>query len=120
MNYFEMAKDIYEMSAQGKMLDAFEKYYHKDVVMEEATGEVREGKDLNREYEEKFVSGIKEFHGFGITSIASNEEEKLTMVESWFDATMQDGNRFKMEEVAVQHWDGDLIIHERFYYNAPK
>jgi hypothetical protein len=42
------------------------------------------------------------------------------MVESLFDATMHDGTRAKMEEVDVQHWQGDLIIHERFYYNIGK
>jgi ketosteroid isomerase-like protein len=117
MKYIEKAKDIYDMSANGKMLEAFEKYYHNDVVMEEATGEVRKGKDVNREYEKKFISTIKEFHGMGVKSITSNENEGVTMVESWMDATMSDGNRMKMEEVAVQHWQGDKIILEHFYYN---
>lgn len=120
MNYLEMAEDLYDMATEGKMMEAFEKYYHEDVVMIEATGEVREGKDVNREYEEKFMAGIKEFHGFGVLGITSNEEEGITMVESWFDATFQDGNRMKMEEVAVQHWEDDMIIRERFYYNAAK
>ena len=42
------------------------------------------------------------------------------MVESWMDVTMKDGKRNKMEEVAVQKWKGDQIIHERFYYNVGK
>lgn len=119
MSYYDKAKDIYDMSAQGQMLDAFEKYYHDDVIMVEATGEVRKGKDTNREFEKNFVNTIKEFHGMGVNSITSNEEEKVTMVESWMEATFQDGNRVKMEEVAVQKWEGNQIIHERFYYNSP-
>lgn len=120
MSYYDKAKDIYDMSAQGKMLDAFEKYYHKDVVMVEATGETRKGKDLNRKFETDFLSSLKEFHGTGVSAITSNEKEATTMVESWLDATYKDGNRVKMEEVAVQKWKGDQIIHERFYYNIPK
>lgn len=120
MTYLEKAKDIYNMSAKGQMLDAFEKYYHHDVVKVEATGEERKGKDANREFEKTFASSIKEFHGMGIHSITSNEHEGYTMVESWMEATMLDGNKMKMEEVAVQKWKGDQIIHERFYYNAPK
>lgn len=120
MSYYDKAKDIYDMSAQGKMLDAFEKYYHKDVVMVEATGETRKGKDLNRKFEKDFLSSLKEFHGTGVSAITSNEKEGTTMVESWLDATYKDGNRVKMEEVAVQKWKGDQIIHERFYYNIPK
>ena len=42
------------------------------------------------------------------------------MVESWMDVTLKDGKRNMMEEVAVQKWKGDQIIHERFYYNMGK
>jgi len=120
MNYYQKAKDMYDMLGQGKMLEAFEKYYHKDVIMVEATGEARNGKDTNREFEKKFLDSIKEMHGSGVNSITSNETEGVTMVESWMDITFKDGPRVKMEEVAVQRWKGDLIIHERFYYNASK
>lgn len=120
MNYYQKAKDMYDMLGQGKMLEAFEKYYHKDVVMIEATGEARNGKDTNREFEKNFMGSIKETHGFGVNSITSNEIDGVTMVESWMDVTFKDGPRMKMEEVAVQRWKDGLIIHERFYYNAGK
>ena len=32
------------------------------------------------------------------------------------DVTFKDGNRVQMEQVAVQKWAGDQIVHERFYY----
>ena len=119
-SYLERAADIYKMMGEGKMLDAFDKYYHDDVVMQEATGEVREGKATNREFEEQWLASIEEFHGGGARSITSNEEEKVTMVEAWADITFKDGNRRTMEEVAVQHWNDDgLIVRERFYYNTP-
>jgi ketosteroid isomerase-like protein len=118
--YLEKIKDVYDMSAKGQLLDAFEKYYHNDVVMVEATGETRKGKDANRKFQKEFMGTVKEFHGMGVKSATSNEDEKTTMVESWMDATMNDGKRMKMEEVAVQKWSGDQIIHERFYYNAAK
>jgi ketosteroid isomerase-like protein len=117
MSYYEKAKDIYDMSAQGKLLDAFEKYYHNDVVMVEATGESRKGKDANRKFQQEFMNMIKEFHGTGVRAIASDEKQATTMVESWMDVTMKDGKRSTMEEVAVQKWKDDQIIHERFYYN---
>ena len=118
MNHLDNARNIYNMLAQGKMLDAFEKYYHNDVVMVEASGETRKGKEANRKFEVDFMNMIKDFHGTGVNAITSNEKEATTMVESWMDVTMKDGKRSKMEEVAVQKWKGDQIIHERFYYNA--
>jgi ketosteroid isomerase-like protein len=120
MSYYEKAKNMYDMMAQGKMLDAFEKYYHKDVVMVESTGESRKGKDANRKFQTDFLGMIKEVHGSGVTTVTSDEKAAVTMVESWMDVTYKDGNRAKMEEVAVQRWKGDQIINERFYYNMPK
>ncbi len=45
----------------GKILEAFESYYHDDVVMSENGAQERVG-DANREYEEQFVNNV-EFHG---------------------------------------------------------
>jgi ketosteroid isomerase-like protein len=118
MTYLERAQKMYQMIGEGNMLEAFETYYHDDVVMVEATGDKREGKDANREFEKNWLAGIKEMHGGGVNAITSNEDAGVTMVEAWTDMTFKDGNRMKMEEVAVQKWDGDKIIHERFYYNA--
>lgn len=118
MSYLEKAQALYQMIGQGQMLDAFEKYYHEDVVMHEATGEVRKGKDVNREFEKQWLSQVEAMHGGGVNAITADETNGVTMVETWMDITMG-GNRMKMEEVCVQKWDGDQIIHERFYYNAP-
>ncbi len=119
MSYHAKAKEIYDMLGSGQLMEAFEKFYHPEIVMVEASGEVREGKDANREAEKKFLESVKEFHGSGVTAITANEDEKVTMVESWMDVTFQDGNRMKMEQVAVQRWEGDHVKHERFYYNMP-
>ena len=118
MSYYEKVKDIYDLMAQGKLLDAFEKYYHNDVVMVEATGESRKGKEANRKFQHEFMNMIKDIHGTGVRAITSDEKQATTMVESWMDVTMKDGKRNMMEEVAVQKWEGDQIIHERFYYNT--
>jgi hypothetical protein len=120
MSYFEKAKNIYDMLAMGKMLDAFEKYYHTDVVMVEANGDTRKGKEVNRKFETEFLGMVKEFHGSGVKALTSNEKDGITMVESWMELTFKDGNRVKMEQVSVQRWQGDQIINERFYYNLPK
>lgn len=118
MTYREKAADIYTKLSQGKLLDAFDQYYGTQVVMIEADGNKREGKDANRKYEENFLGMIKEFHGTGVDSIAADEANAVTMVESWMDVTFQDGNRHYLKQVAVQRWDGDHIIEERFFSGA--
>ena len=51
------------MILEGKTLEAFEKFYAEDVVMQDNDYPARVGKDVNRQYEEAFVNGITEFRG---------------------------------------------------------
>ena len=120
MSYLEKVMNLYKMMAEGKMMDAFEKYYADEVVVTEMpTGEVRNGKEAQRKAIDQWQNMIKERHGGGVDSFTSNEETKTTCVENWVDVTTQDGNRMKMQEVAVQQWEGDQIIREKFYYHMP-
>ncbi len=47
-----------EMILGGKILDAFEKFYAADVVMQDNNYPPRVGKDENRVYEEAFVMAL--------------------------------------------------------------
>ena len=112
----ERATDIYNMLNSGQLMDAFEKYYHEDVVMEEVGETPRVGKAANREYEQKFLSMVKEVHGGGVDAIASDDKDEVIMVESWMDVTFQDGSRANLKQVAVQKWNNGQIIEEKFYH----
>ena len=120
MSYFDKVTDLYNKINSGQLLDAFEEYYHEEVVMVEATGEKREGKETNRKAEHEFLNSVQEVHGAGVGSITVNEAEGVTAVESWMEVTFKGApGPIKLEQVAVQRWEGDQIKHERFYYNAP-
>ncbi|BDD01106.1 SnoaL-like domain-containing protein [Persicobacter psychrovividus] len=119
MSNLAKAKELYDMMAQGKMMDAFEKHYHQDCKIIEATGEVRQGKDAQRKALEDWQNNfVKEMHDGGVDAITADEQQNITMVESWTDLTNQQGERLKMAEVAVQKWQDGQIIQERFYYNS--
>ncbi|MDP5169234.1 MAG: nuclear transport factor 2 family protein [Bacteroidia bacterium] len=117
MTYLEKAQDLYNKIGSGQLLEGFDQYYGDNVVMTEPRG-TREGKAVCREYEVQFLGMVKEFHGMEVQSITSDEKNGVTIVESSMDVTFQDGNRANMEQVAVQRWEGDHIVHERFYYQA--
>ena len=120
MSYLDKVTDLYNMINSGQLIDAFEKYYHEDVVMIEASGETREGKEANRKAEHDFLASVQEFHNSGVTAITANESDGITMVEAWMEVTFKGApGSIKMEQAAVQRWEGDQIIHERFYYNMP-
>jgi hypothetical protein len=115
MTYLSKALDLYLLIGEGKVLMAFRKYYHRDVVMIKANGERWQGEEANREFEKKWVDPIREIHASGVNAISSYEEDNMTIVEAWMDVTLQNGQRIKMEEIARQTWRGDQIVEERFF-----
>ena len=120
MSCFDDAMNLQKMMSEGKAMEAFDKYYADDVVVVEMpTGETRKGKEAQRKAINQWFSTVKERHGGGIGEMTSNEKAGVTCVEAWFDCTFADGNRMKMEEVAVQKWKNGQIVHEKFYYNMP-
>lgn len=116
MSYLDRITDIYDHIAKGAAMDAFEKYYADDVVMVLEDGTEVEGKDTNRERENEFFGSVEEFHGIEVSGITSNEDEGITSVESTMTVTFKGADGpMDIEQVAVQHWDGDEIARERFY-----
>ncbi len=116
MTYKEKAEDIYNLIGQGQLMDAFEKYYAEGVVMTEPRG-TWEGKNACRAHENEFLGMIKEFHGMEVKAITSDEANGIVMHETSMDVTFVDGTRVNLEQAGVQRWEGDQIVHERFYYN---
>ncbi len=99
----------------GTAMQAFEKYYADDVVMQENSDEPRAGKDTNRKAEEAFFSSVESWNGGACTASAVNGD--VTFSEWEYDLTFKGGMRVKMNQVAVRRWKNGQIVHERFYYN---
>lgn len=116
MSYLDKITDIYDQIAQGTAMDAFEEYYDEEVVMILEDGTEVEGKDTNRQRENEFFGSVEEFHGIEVSGITANEDEGITAVESTMTVTFKGADDpVDLEQVAVQHWDGDKISTERFY-----
>jgi ketosteroid isomerase-like protein len=109
----QLDAELNEMIRQGKALEAFERFYADDVVMME-NDQAFVGKQLNRTREQEFFGNIVELHeaSLGATAVRGN----VSFCEQSFDATLRDGTRIRMEEVAVRTWRDGKIIKERFYY----
>ena len=119
MSYYNKIKNLYEMIGQGQAMDAFNKYYAERVEVVEGDGTIRSGKEAQRQALVGWMDSIEASHGGGTTKITADEGSGVTMVECWFDNTFKGAGRMKMEEIAVQQWEDDQIVHERFYYNVP-
>ena len=110
----EKISNINDMILQGKALEAFEEYYHNDVVMQENNNPIVKGKDANRKREEEFFASITEFRGAQPLKVTIGEN--TTMVEWHYDYTHKDWGIKNYSQVAVQDWKDGKIIKEKFYY----
>ena len=108
-------QDLNEMILQGEILEAFNKYYADDIVMEE-DGKRREGKEANREYEEQFVNSLEAFHSGEVKARGVEEENNVTFSEWENEMTLEGIGRVQQKQVAVRTWNDDgQITHEKFY-----
>ena len=108
-------QDLNEQILSGNALEAFEKYYADDVVMQENSDAPFLGKALNRKREEEFFGSIGEFHGAKL--LASAAEGDKSFGQWWMDVTMKNGARVTLNQVAVRTWKNGQIAEERFFYN---
>ncbi len=100
----------------GRILDAFDRFYADTIVMQENNAPATVGKPANREREIKFVESIDQFHG--ATLLASAAHGDTSFSEWMLDLTFKGGVRVKLEQVSVRKWRDGQVTHERFYYNA--
>lgn len=117
MPYIDKIKDIYAMIAAGKLLDAFDKYYGEEVSMVDVGhGPATIGKKANRAREVAFVEMFEEFHGMEIGAVTSDENAGITIIENSMDVTLKGIGRVQYTQVAIQKWEGDFIVEEKFYH----
>jgi len=114
-NTAALDSQLNEMILSGKALEAFEKFYADDVVMQENSEEPRAGKDVNRKFEQEFFASVAEWHEGKLLSSAVNDNTSFS--EWYFDISFKNGARMKSSQVAVRRWKDGKIVCERFYYN---
>lgn len=109
-------KALNDTILSGQIMEAFEKFYADDVVMQENASDPFVGKAVNRDREQAFVDSVAEFHGAEI--LATSTAGDVSFSEWMMDITFQDGNRKKLEQVAVRRWKDGQVVSERFYYDT--
>ena len=110
----EKINDLNGLVLHGKSLEAFDRYYHDEVIMQENKNPPTVGKQANRKREEDFFSSITEFRGAKPLKVIVGEE--VTMVQWHYDYTHKNWGVRKYTQVSVQEWKNGKIIKEQFFY----
>lgn len=104
-----------QLILDGRILDAFDRFYADDVVMQENSQPPTSGKAANRAREEQFVASVAELHEIALGDTGAGPDD--TTFGVWIvDATYQGGPRVRSEQVAVRRWKDGKVVSERFFH----
>lgn len=112
----ETVNEFVAMVEAGQIMEAYEKFYDQSVSMRENLNPPTEGKDANRVREQEFVNSV--------ASVNKNKAETVivegdNVAINWvFDFQNTEGNRVVYDQIALQEWQGDKIVNERFVYDT--
>jgi hypothetical protein len=111
----ERVRNFITRVEQQDYVGAIAHFYHEDASMQENLGPKREGRDalMANEMEIMFRYGAMPVRK--VERMAINGD--IVFINWIFEMNVPGlGKRF-LDEVAMQHWDGDRIKSERFYYD---
>jgi ketosteroid isomerase-like protein len=115
-NHEALDAELNQMILSGQVMDAFEKFYAEDVVMQENLNPEIKGKAACREHENEFFSKVEAFHGATLIGAAAKGDNAYSEWE--YDVTFKGAPRVKMTQVAARKWKDGKVSHERFYYDG--
>jgi hypothetical protein len=102
---------------EGKIMEAFEKYYGEDVIIQVNGNSPITGKAQNKKREMIFLQEIEKLNSAEIKSVTfGGTDDNVSMTEWAIDIENKNGERKIIYRVNVQHWKEDKIINEKLYF----
>lgn len=109
-------EDLIRYTIEGRLIEALHEFYHDDVVMQENSLPPRIGLAVSIERQRAAQAAAMEIHEVKAVSLLIDGDRAA--IEWHAEWSVVIGARIRIEEIALQHWRGDRIIHERFFYDA--
>ena len=100
---------------RGDYVQAIADFYHPDATMQENSQPPRKGRQALMENEEKILK-VMRMHAHPVDTYLLDGDR--VVIQWTFDMTDQAGVTRCLEELALQHWRGDRIVRERFFYDT--
>lgn len=107
-----------QLLKSGESLRAMQEFYHEEVVVFENRELARAGLRRCLDYERTQLATQPTPPSFKLTSHAVNPATGHVFLEYMVRFAAPNGRPLRLDEVAVQKWEGDKIVEERFYYEG--
>lgn len=115
MSKKEQLDELIALVLADKAVEAYQKFYHDDVIIQEANYPPRVGLAASIEHATQSQGMVTKIHEVATPTILIDGERSI--IEWHADWTIANGARIRIEEVALQTWRGDRISKERFFYD---
>lgn len=113
----ERVAELIRYVTEHRLVEALEHFYHPDSTMQENIAPPRIGRAVSIERQKHNAGLMAEILELRAASCLIDGDR--VAIEWYAEWRLPDGSQQRIEEVALQVWDGDRIIQERFFY-APR
>jgi len=102
---------------EGKVLEAFEKYYGEEVIIQVNGNPSVTGKEQNRTRAMIFLKEIEKLNSAEIKSVSfGGVGDNISVTEWALNIVNKKGEQEIVYRVNVQHWKDNKIINEKLYF----
>jgi ketosteroid isomerase-like protein len=113
----ERVQEFVAAVVSGNHADAIARFYTETATMQENANEPRRGLANLVERERKVTEAVAQIVTHPPAEVVI--EGDRVAIHWVFDFTHSDGRLRRVDEIALQTWDGDKIARERFFYDSP-
>ena len=99
----------------GRYIEAIAEFYDERAIVRENLGETRTGRDSIVRHERMVLSGLRLMRTREVHAVLMDGERVAINWE--FEMTGADGVVRVLNEVAIQIWENERILHEQFFYD---
>src|SRR5262245_17486726 len=103
------------MVERGEFLAALEEFYAEDASMQENLGAPRVGLPALLANERRVLAGFEKVQARCLRPVLTKGDHAV--IHWLFEFTGRDGKLLRLDELALQRWQGERVAEERFYYD---
>ena len=107
--------DVLGLLAEGKFIEAMQKYLHEDVTLCEANGRPKNGKAHCISKEQELLATVTEFIRYELVSGPAVKGD-TSFYEAIMEFVTNDGQKHTFEQVVRTKWLDGEIIDEKYYH----
>jgi hypothetical protein len=99
----------------GAYVEAIEAFYTEGATMQENLATPREGRDYLMQYERGVLASLKAMRTVSAGPVLVDGDHAV--IKWVFEMILADGSTRRLEELALQRWQGDRIAAEQFFFD---